>query len=124
MKKELKLITYDMSPNHNEPVHISISKKNIINKIEKLNKYILKHKDSLHEKEINEHITNEIEVIMKSKNKNTGAGIVDLISFTFRMYFWNLKQLNKKNPLIITYENFITCHPCKPPNIMNQKKGE
>ena len=124
-KKELKLITYDISPDHNEPVHISISKeKNIINRIEKLNKYILKHKDSLYEREINEHITNEIETIMKSKNKNTGAGIIDLVSFTFRMYFWHLKQLNEKNPLVVTYKNFITCYPCKPLNIMNQKKGK
>ena len=107
IKKELKLITYDISPNHNEPVHISISKEknNVINRIEELGNYILKHKDSLNEKETKKHIMNEFETIMKLKDKNTGVGIIDMMSFVFRMYF-------------------ITRHSCKPLNIMNQEKGK
>ncbi len=121
MEKELKLITYDVSPDHNEPIRISISKeKDIISRIEKLTGYILKHKDSLNEKEIKGHITNEIKGIMKL-DKNIGTGIADMISFIFRLYLWNLKQLNEKNPSIVTYNEFTTCHPCRPLNIRNQK---
>jgi hypothetical protein len=79
------------------------TKKNIINKIEKLTKYILEHKDSLNEKEIKEHIANETNIIMKLINGNTGAGILDMMSFMFRTYLWFLKQLNEKNPSIVTH---------------------